>query len=122
MERLKAVQRLKNEYIYREGDNAGRFYLLTEGEVEITKTVGLLAENPNNLYKNRLKVSKEKLDLNIKTLAYANFSGVYNYQSEVKLLRLALLNPISVFGEEELIERTHRQVNARVLSLTASMY
>jgi hypothetical protein len=48
----------RSEYVYKEGDDANCFYLLTEGEVEITKTIGIFKENPNNLYKNRIKVSK----------------------------------------------------------------
>lgn len=122
VERLRLVEVRKNEFVYREGQQPACFYLLTEGEVELTKTIEVLAENPNNLYKNRVKVGRQRLSLNIKALPYANFSGVYNYRKESKLVSLALINPISLFGEEELIELTPRQVNARVLSLTAKMY
>ena len=37
-------------------------------------------------------------------------------------MTLTVLNPITVFGEEELIENIDRQVNAKVSSLTAKMY
>lgn len=50
--------------------------------MEITKKIGIFKENPNNLYKNRSKMSKEKFDLEIKTLPYADFDGVYNYQQQ----------------------------------------
>lgn len=55
-------------------------------------------------------------------LPYADFDGVYNYQEESKMINLAIINPVSVFGEEELISKEKRQVSARVLTLTATMY
>lgn len=58
MEKLNITEMKKNEYVYREGNNPTCFYLLTEGEVEITKTIDILEENPNNFYKNRMKVRK----------------------------------------------------------------
>lgn len=38
------------------------------------------------------------------------------------MITLAQINPICIFGEEEIIERKPRQVNAKVLSLTAQLY
>lgn len=55
-------------------------------------------------------------------LPYANFHGVYNYTPEQKMITLAQINPICIFGEEEIIEKKVRQVNAKVLSLTAQLY
>ena len=33
-------------------------------------------------------------------LPYADFDGVYNYQEETKMVNLAIINPVSIFGEE----------------------
>ena len=38
------------------------------------------------------------------------------------MITLAQINPICIFGEEEMIERKPRQVNAKILSLTAQLY
>lgn len=58
----------------------------------------------------------------IKILPYANFNGVYNYTPEQKMITLAQINPICIFGEEEIIDHRRRQVNARVSTLTATLY
>ena len=58
----------------------------------------------------------------LKILPYANFNGVYNYKPEQKIITLAQINPICVFGEEEIIDNKLRQVNAKILSLYARLY
>jgi hypothetical protein len=55
-------------------------------------------------------------------LPYANFHGVYNYFPEKKKITLAKINPTCIFGEEEILDGKKRQVNAKVLSLTAKVY
>lgn len=55
-------------------------------------------------------------------LPYANFHGVYNYFPEKKKITLAKINPTCIFGEEEILDGKKRQVNAKVLSLTAKIY
>ncbi len=74
--------------------------MLIEGEVEISKTIDIFSENPNNFYKNRIKVSRERMNRDLKILPYANFNGVYNYKPEQKMISLAQINPICIFGEE----------------------
>jgi CRP-like cAMP-binding protein len=122
IEKLSIVEMKKNEYVYREGEEPRCFYMLIDGEVEISKTIGIFNENPNNFYKNRIQVSREKMNHQLKILPYANFNGVYNYQPEQKVITLAQINPICIFGEEEIIDLKERQVNAKVLSLSAQLY
>lgn len=122
IERLTVRHLKKNELVYREGDLPACFYLLISGQVEISKTIDIFSENPNNLYKNRIQVSRERNNRHIKVLPYANFHGVYNYTPEQKVITLAQVNPICIFGEEEILDGKRRQVNARVLTLTAELY
>jgi len=44
-------------------------------------------------------MSREKIDLNIGMLPYADFKRVYNYHQQEKLITLSIINPISIFGE-----------------------
>ena len=69
-----------------------------------------------------MRVSREQVGRQIKILPYANFNRVYNYVPEQKVITLAQVTPICIFGEEEIVDNRHRQVNARVLSLTAQCY
>lgn len=67
-------------------------------------------------------MSREKVSKEIKILPYANFNRVYNYIPEQKMITLAQVTPICIFGEEEIIDSRRRQVNARVSTLTATLY
>jgi hypothetical protein len=99
IERLTVREYKKGELVYREGEEPRCFYLLISGEVEISKTIGIFSENPNNFYKNRVQVSREQAGRQIKILPYANFHGVYNYTPEQKVITLAQVTPICIFGE-----------------------
>lgn len=108
-------KRKKFEYVYRQGDKSTSFYLLTEGEIKITKETNLFEENPNILYGDRRKLVEESLienrrevdkverifiDKKVKKsmLPYANLTSMYNYRPLKKLIEIGVVTPPTLFG------------------------
>ena len=94
IERLCLIRKRKGEFVYREGEPFECIYLLFSGHIKITKTVDLFREDPNSLYLDRATLNKGKSEI----LPFANLSAVYNYKPRSKLVELAEISDIGIFG------------------------
>lgn len=97
VEQLSIIKKKKGEYIYREGEPFECIYILFSGNIKITKTIDLFREDPNSLFLDRTTLNEGKSEI----LPFANLSEVYNYKPRTKLVELAEISDVGIFGEEE---------------------